>query len=160
MTFAVHPYRSCDRADCASVFFRSVREGTSEFYNEKQRMAWAPSEMPISGTPDKLLDQWCWVARGDDRIVGFFSMQPDGHLDMAFVLPEVQGRGVADLLYDALLSRADSEGLAKLTVKASHLARRFFKKHGWQVEFAEEFAAHGEIYERFHMSFSLKALAQ
>lgn len=160
MTVAIHRYRPCDRAACASVFFHAVREGTSEFYTENQREAWAPRETPSSGTPDKLLDQWCWVARTDDRVVGFFSMRPDGLLDMAVVLPEVQGQGVADQLYDALLSRAEREGVAGLTVKASHLARRFFTKHGWQVEYAEEFAAHGEIYERVHMSLSLKAPVQ
>jgi len=159
MIVTVRPYRSGDRAACASVFFHAVRDGASEFYNEDQRRAWAPSELPTPGTADSLLDQWCWVAQAGGRIIGFFSMEPEGYLDMAFVLPEVKGQGVADLLYDALIARAQTEGLTTLTVKASHLAGRFFAKHGWQIDHAEDFASNGQIFERFHMSRTLKELA-
>ena len=47
------------------------------------------------------------------------------------------------------------KGLQTLTVHASHLARRFFVKQGWQVEYAEDHPANGQVFERFYMALDL-----
>ena len=57
-------------------------------------------------TPDKLLDQWCHVSVEGGVITGFMSLCPDGYLDMAFVLPEVMGKGHAARIYEVLLAHA------------------------------------------------------
>ena len=152
LTPAVRPYRTGDRAACALVFYRAVREGTAAFYNQAQREAWAPSPEPDWSEPCKLERQWCWVAERGGRIVGFMSLEPSGYLDMAFVLPEEMGRGTAVALYAALLAKARDAGLERMTVIASHLARRFFARRGWRVDRAEDLLADGQVYEVFHMS--------
>ena len=149
---AIRSYRAADRNACIKVFYRAVREGTKAFYDQAQRTAWAPTDTPDPDKPDKLLDQWCWVAEAGGTITGFMSLDRQGYLDMAFVLPEVMGNGTAGALYDALLQRARSERFPRLTAHASHLARRFFEKRAWKVDCKEEFAASGQVYERFHMS--------
>lgn len=151
MTVGIRTYRPEDRAACTRVFYRAVREGAKDFYDADQRAAWAPSPEPDPEDADKLLDQWCWVAERGDSIVGFMSLCHDGYLDMAFVLPEEMGRGTAAALYRPLLAKARAEGLTRLTVIASHLARRFFLKNGWQVERPEDLHADGQVYQVFHM---------
>lgn len=152
----VRPYRAEDRAACHGVFYRAVHEGAAEFYDAAQRSAWAPDPEPDPQAPDKLLAQWCWVAEdARGQILGFMSLCPNGYLDMAFVLPEVRGKGVAGALYDALTLRARAEGLSRLTVHASHLARRFLAKHGWRTDYAEFHPAAGQRLERFGMSLVL-----
>lgn len=155
LTPAVRPYRPEDRAACALVFYRAVREGAAAFYDQAQREAWAPSPEPDWSEPSKLERQWCWVAERGDRIVGFMSLEPSGYLDMAFVLPEEMGRGTATAVYATLLARAHDEGLGRLTVIASHLARRFFARRGWRVDRTEDLHADGQVYEVFHMSLDL-----
>ncbi len=151
LTVAIRPYRPDDRAACAMVFYRAVRDGAAAFYDAPQREAWAPSPLPDLNDPDKLIDQWCWVAERDAQVVGFMSLDHSGYLDMAFVLPVEMGQGTAGALYDALLAKAHAEGLVRLTVIASHLARRFFARRGWQVDRPEDLAADGQVYEVFHM---------
>ncbi len=156
----IRAYRADDRAACHHVFYRAVHEGAAAFYDADQRAAWAPSAQPDLSKPDKLLDQWCWIAEGaEGGVIGFMSLRRDGYLDVAFVLPEAQGTGVANALLDALIARARAEGLTRLTVHASHLARRFFAKHGWQVDHAEAHPARGQTLERFAMSLMLKQKA-
>lgn len=156
LTIRVRPYRADDRAACATVFYRAVREGTAAFYDQAQREAWAPSPVPdYSAGPSKLERQWCQVAERGAHLVGFMSLEPSGYLDMAFVLPEEMGKGTAAMLYAALLEKARAEGVPRLTVIASHLARRFFARQGWQVDRPEDLATDGQIYEVFHMSLDM-----
>lgn len=155
MTPGIRLYDHSDRAACALVFFHAVREGAAAHYSKDHRKAWAPSETPDLQKPDKLLEQYCWVAEFKDKVIGFMSLTTGGYLDMAFVLPAYKGRGVANALYSELVSKAKSRKMKKLTVHASHHARPFFTKHGWQVENTEDHAAKGLVFQRFHMSVKL-----
>ena len=67
------------------------------------------------------------------KIVGFFTMGTDGHIDFAYVLPNEMGKGTAGALYEACETKARAMGLPLMTTDASHLARRFFEKHGWHA---------------------------
>ncbi|MEZ5797377.1 MAG: GNAT family N-acetyltransferase [Paracoccaceae bacterium] len=152
----VRPYLSQDRVACFHVFRRAVHEGAAGKYDQDLRDAWAPNAAPDLTRPDKLLDQAAWVSEEDDRLTGFMSLMPDGHLDMAFVLPEVMGRGHAAALYDALLTHARAQHLPRLTVHASHYSRSFLSRRGWQVQRVEPLQMpNGAAYDRCHMALDL-----
>lgn len=155
--FQIRPYAAADRAGCHRVFYRAVHEGAAEVYDAAQRAAWAPVSEPDRRKPDKLLEQWAWVAEtAKGEILGFLSLRCDGYLDMAFVLPEARGTAVAPTLLRTLVAKARAEKLDRLTTHASHLARRFLGKHGWQVDFAESAPRNGQTLDRFGMSITLK----
>lgn len=155
MAPTIRPYDASDRAAMVTVYYRAIREGAAAFYTEAERAAWATSPLPDLNEPDKLLTQWCYVAHEDGQMTGFMSMEPDGHLDMAFVLPEVMGKGTAAALYDTLMAHAHTEGLRHFTVKAAHQSNRFLARRGWQVDSFERMPADGEVYDIFHMSVTL-----
>lgn len=152
---AIRPYRASDADACWAVYVRAVRQGAARFYTLDQRMAWAPNDTRPPGHPDKLLDQWAWVAQDAGQITGFMSLCPDGYLDMAFVAPEVMGTGVAAALYDTLIGHAQAQGLTTLGTHASHLARRFFARRGWQVVETQQHPVGDQTLERFAMSLTL-----
>lgn len=151
----IRPYRATDRAATALVYYRAIHEGTTTHYNAAQRAAWAPRATPDSAKPDKLLDQWAWVADEGGKITGFMSLCPDGLLDMAFVLPEAMGTGLATALYTALLTRARAARLPRLTVEASPYSYGFLRKHGWQVDWQGERIYDGMLFYGYHMSLAL-----
>ena len=154
----IRPYRPEDRAAAKRIYFRAIREGTVAVLNEAQRAAWAPSADPDHATPDKLLDQWCWIAEEDGVETGFMSLCPDGLLDMAFVIPEVMGKGTAAALYDTLLAKARQERLLKLTVVASEFSRQFLLRRGWQIDKAGPEVHDGQTYHLSYMSLILAPL--
>jgi putative acetyltransferase len=147
MAPVIRPYRPEDRAAARLVYWRAIMEGTAGLIGEPERIAWAGSPTPDGDEPDKLLKQWCWVAEEAGRMTGFMSLCPDGLLDMAFVIPEVMGKGTAAALYAVLLAKAREEGLTQLTVLASPFSRRFLEKRGWQVVTAGPRAFDGHLYE-------------
>ncbi len=156
----VRRYQSEDRGTCQKIFFHAVREGAAEVYSDAQRAAWAQSDWVDPDAPDKLATQMTWIADADGAPVGFMSLRADSYLDMAFVLRAWHGRGVADALYAQLAQAARDAGMTCLFVDASPLARRFFAKHGWQVEYEEDHPARGQVFHRFRMSLKLREEAR
>jgi putative acetyltransferase len=154
MATVIRDYRPEDRAAAKLIYFRAIREGTVSRLTASQRAAWAPGPDPDLSTPDKLLDQWCWMAEEGGQPTGFMSLCPNGLLDMAFVVPEAMGTGTAGALYDMLLAKAQAEGLTRLTVVASEFSRGFLCKRGWQIDREGQEDHHGESYHISHMSLS------
>ena len=155
MAPTIRPYLPTDRAAMVTVYYRAIREGTAAFLTEAERAAWAPSPTPNLTEPDKLLDQWCYVAEEAGQVTGFMSMDPSGYLDMAFVLPEVMGKGTAAALYDTLMDHAKDRGVTHFTVVAAPQSNRFLLRRGWQTDRFERMPADGQIYDIFHMSLTL-----
>ena len=69
------------------------------------------------------------VAEIEGAVAGF-SLVTDGHLDMLFIAPAAQGRGVGH----ALLADARAGGAVSLeSFRDNHKARRFYEHFGWQL---------------------------
>ncbi len=78
------------------------------------------------------------VAEIEGAVAGF-SLVTDGHLDMLFIAPAAQGRGVGQ----ALLADARAGGAVSLeSCRDNHTARRFYEHFGWRLasEYSRVFA--------------------
>lgn len=133
-TLAVHvrPYRDGDAPVLAHVFDRAVRDGAAGAYDAVQRDAWASAMDTPPDWSRRLREEITLVAERGGRVAGFMTLGRDGFLDLAFVLPEAMGTGVAAALHDRVLAEAEARGMIRLTTEASHIARRFFLKQGWR----------------------------
>lgn len=157
MTWTIRPYAAQDCAVCWQVFFDAVQTGAQDHYSQTQRDAWcASAPEPTPENCARLAEATTFVAQADAAIIGFMSVDPDGHLDMAFVAPDYMGRGVAAALHDSLLRSARAQGLPRLTTEASHLARSFFARNGWRVVEPETVMRAGVPLERFRMDLKLE----
>ena len=151
----VRPYRPADALPLRQVFWRAVQEGAASAYDQRQRDAWARAPEAPPDWPDRLGRQITLVAEateGDASPVGFMTLGHDGHLDLAFVLPEAMGGGAAAALHDRLLAEAAARGMDRLTTEASHLARRFLLKQGWTELAAQEVEIGGVRLVNFRMA--------
>jgi putative acetyltransferase len=132
------------------IFYRSVREGAGPDYDETQRAAWVPAEPEPARWADRLNGQKVWIAEQAGEPLGFMTLRADGHIDLAFVVPEAIGTGVAHALYNVLEMAARAAGMTRLTSDASALARIFFERRGWVSERAQFPVRHGvELHNHF-----------
>ncbi|PWJ18305.1 GNAT family N-acetyltransferase [Jannaschia seohaensis] len=125
--------RDADWPEIAEIFWRGVQEGAAPRYSEAQRRAWLPARPEPSAFAARLGEQAVWVAEEGRRVTGFLTLRADGYLDMAYVLPEMRGTGTAAALLAVLENHAAAQGLRRLTVRASDMARPFLARHGWTV---------------------------
>lgn len=146
----IRAYRPEDAAALAQIFYDAVHIGTASYYTAAQRAAWAPICPTAEVWRARLQGLTTFVA-ADPAPAGFMALRPDGYLDLAFVAPDQQGRGIGSALHDAVLAHARSLTLHSLTVEASLAAHRFFLHHGWQELARQTIPRHGEQIENFRM---------
>lgn len=157
MTPAIRRYEPDDCAACWLLFYRAVQIGAAEFYDQAQRDVWCVA--PPDPTPERnarLADATTWIAEDNGRLIGFMSLEADGHLDMAFVDPDYMGQGIARALHDRLVQSAGDDGLVQLTTEASLLAEHFFARQGWQMVAPETVVKDGVSLPRYLMKKTLE----
>jgi len=134
MEVVVRSFRPGDAEALGQVFHRAVHEGAAQEYSESQRAAWSPKAPSGEIWAARLIDADTVVAEHLGQLVGFMSLISERrYLDLAFVVPEAKGQGVAAALYAVLEGRARAAGLTYLTVEASLLGEPFFARQGYSV---------------------------
>ncbi|MBL7970083.1 MAG: GNAT family N-acetyltransferase [Prolixibacteraceae bacterium] len=68
------------------------------------------------------------------QIVGFSSINQQGHLHSMFVHKDFQGKGIATMLLDEIERYAKESGIEKITSDVSITARPFFERRNYSVE--------------------------
>jgi len=122
-----------DMAGLGRLWHDAVHTGAVGAYDEAQREAWSPAPNSAAFMTERLSGQIVLVGEDDEGLAGFFTLTPEGELDMAYVRPNRKGDGLAAQLHQAILDDARTRSLSALTVNASHIARKFFDKHGWTL---------------------------
>jgi len=128
-------YEHSDAAETLAVFIAAVTETASADYSPEQVQAWAQPERREVGTwHAAMLVRNSIVATIGGELAGFSDVSPDGYVDMMFVSPRHQRRGVARQLLAHVEAQARSEGTPALSADVSITARPFFERHGFTVE--------------------------
>lgn len=127
---------SADWAVLAEVFHVAVREGALA-YSEAQRAAWSPEVKALPDWSVRMTRQSVWVAEAmsdaERGPVGFMTLEMNGYLDCAYILPRWQGKGVFRRLYEPLEEMARAQGLGRIYTHASLHARPAFAAMGFDV---------------------------
>lgn len=105
-------------------------DGTA--YNEEERAVWKAGAASVTYTFDDP-EAVFLVAETDDEIVGFAEASFENReLEMLYVDPAYQSRGVATLLSDEVERRLRSRGVGPLYVEASMNAVPFYERVGYE----------------------------
>jgi len=133
MSRKIRRFHCDDAAETRKVFVQAVQIGAAERYTSDELTDWLPDPAMPDGWGDWLDRHTTFVAVDTGRITGFFMIEADGYLNMAFVRPECRGDGTADALYAAVLDHTRKAGTAQMTVLASRYAQGLSLIHGWRM---------------------------
>jgi putative acetyltransferase len=145
----IRPYEPSDLDAVIAIFQRAVRETAVKDYNEAQIQAW--SQVDRSRWEMRRMDRPTWVAVVHERLAGFTDLEPNGHLDMLFVHPANNGKGVASALLQTVEDVARKQNLSRIFTEASITARPFFEKRGFQVITPQVVEIRGQWLKNFRM---------
>ena len=157
MKVTIRGYQPRDAADLAEVFYRSVREAALADYTPAQVEAWLPARPDASLMARRAGDGRLVLVAvdDDDRVVAYIDLEPDGHIDHLYCVPEAVGRGVASRLYDALETAARDQRIGRLYVEASEAARRLFARKGFTLQRRQDLVRHGVAIHNYVMAKNL-----
>jgi|SRR5581483_635224 len=153
----IRDYRPEDAPVLARLFFETVHRINSRDYSPAQVSAWAPAIPASERWHARLAASETVVAAEADRVLGFASLEADGHIDLLYCDADCIGRGVGSALLARLEAGARRRALARLYTEASITARPFFERRGYRVLRRREFERAGVTLVNFAMEKALRA---
>jgi putative acetyltransferase len=150
--FAIRPWTEADTEELAEIFRRSVREVAARDYRPAQIEAWAAAPGETSTWNERMRNRVVFVAEQGGRPIGFIQYEPPDHIDMTYVHPEWQRRGVASALLATLEAEAKKRNAVFMNVEASITSRPFFAARGYEVITPQIVTARGQDFLNYRMS--------
>jgi putative acetyltransferase len=145
----IRPYEPADLDAVITIFQRAVRETAAKDYNEAQIQAWSQADR--SRWEIRRLSRPTWIAIVEGNPAGFTDLEPNGHLDMLFVHPDYNGKGVATVLLQTVEEAARKQNLPRIFTEASITAKPFFEKRGFTVITSQLVETRGQVLQNFQM---------
>jgi len=149
----IRAFRAGDEAKLAALFHAAIHQIAAHHYSPDQINAWA-SQVP---------DPARFLARGldgrqlllavdeQDEPLAYGDVEGDGHIDHLFCRPDMAGKGITAILYEALEKASTNAGITKLFTEASEPARSFFAKQGFEVIERRDFEINGVPIHNYRM---------
>lgn len=147
----IRPSQPGDHLAIAEIFSRAIHEIASEVYTAEQCEAWASRATGPEVWKVRCERKRPWVAVIDSKIAGFLELDPDGHIDCAYVNPDFRRRGVMTRLAAHAIDICLSKKLPRLWVDASICARPLFLGLGFEVRGENEVSIDGVSLVNYRM---------
>ena len=141
----IRPFQNSDADALVEIYKRAVENIGPKAYNPEQVAVWA-NLLPNAERFAEIMNDGrvaLVAVDADDRVVAFTDVEADGHIGFLYALPDVAGKGVAKMLYEALETKAREQDIGKLYSEASELAKSFLLKHGFSVVERRDFEVAG-----------------
>jgi len=146
---SIRSYRASDLDAVIDIFLRAIRESAIRDYGQAQIDAWAQADRAAWSA--RRLSRPTWIALVGPNPAGFTDLASNGYLDMMFVHPAFQRRGVATALLGTVEAAARAQALPRIFTEASITARPFFDRSGFRVLAAQEVEKRGQTLRNFLM---------
>ena len=138
------------------LFITSIQQTCAHDYTQKQIEVWTSSIKNIDKWLQKIENQFFIAAWEGKQMMGFASLENGNYLDLMYVHPHHQRKGVARRLLNELEQLASKYGSTQLFSDVSKTALPFFKKQGFHITKENIFEIHGVEINNFRMSKVIK----
>jgi len=122
-----------DHAAVAEIFTAAVHEIASKVYTPEQILAWSAREVNYEHWKKRYELKRPFLGIVGGEVAGFLELDPDGHIDCAYVNPKFQRRGVVTELVEHAVATCFDLGISRVYVEASICAKPMFEKIGFQT---------------------------
>lgn len=147
----IRDYHDADGEALAQIFTRAVRQIARRDYSPAQITAWAPEERDMATFSARCHAKPTFVAEYKGQVAGFTDLDGEGRIDMFYVNPDFQRRGVGSAMLRFVAARAQSEGRKRLYGEVSITARPVFERHGFKVLAYQTVQTNGQTLGNYRM---------
>ena len=133
------------------IFRDAVRAIDPEHYSAEQVRLWAARAPDMELWRDESAGRLVLVAEDGSGVVGFASLERDGHIDHLYVRPTRQGCGVGLTLLREVEACSASVEAERLFTEASICARPVFERAGFSVISVQRVEIGGVGFQNYRM---------
>ncbi len=134
MNVVIRKAEAHDVEEIIRVCQHSILNACTHEYSPVQRKAWSVAVDNKDRLLKAIQDQYFLVAVLDDEIVGFGSIHNGEYIDFLYVAANHLRKGIADRIYEELVSESRRKNSSYLWANVSKTARPFFERKGFEVE--------------------------
>jgi len=152
-------FKETDTEEIVTLFYETVHSVNSKDYSQAELDAWAPideKESKMKSWKESLGQNITFVAKINDKVVGFSDLTQTGYLDRLFVHKDYQGQGIATALVDMIESEAKKLNLLEIDVEASITAKPLFEHRGYNIVCSQTVERKGVKLTNFKMVKKIK----
>lgn len=132
-TFIVSRGKLNDLAEVHQLFVDTISVICSADYSRQQIEVWTSSVENTQRWHDIMTNQFVFVARCKDKIVGFATLSNGNFIDLFYVHKDYQRQGIAKKLFAEIETEARRLVQKNLTSDVSKSAKLFFERIGFKV---------------------------
>ncbi len=129
----IRVFQRGDHVAIAEIFSRAVHEIACAAYTPEQCLAWSDRQPNVEHWRRRCELKRPFVAIVDQKVAGFLELDPDGHIDCAYIHPDFQRRGIITTLVEHAVRTCFEFNVKRVYVEASICARPLFEKAGFTV---------------------------
>lgn len=156
VTVQLRPYEAKHAPATLAIFVDAVTQTGAADYLPEQIQAWAsPGQRNPETWHQEMLARSSFVALVEGTVAGFSDVTSDGFIDMLYVAPKFQRRGIASALLAEAERRARSLGASELSADVSITARPFFAHHHFHITQTQHPVRGGVALKNYRMCKSL-----
>ncbi len=147
----IRPFQLADTPILMQLFFETVHQINGRDYSPEQVNAWAPETMNREAWEQRMLQRSTFVAKHNDKIVGFCEIEPDGHIGCFYCHAQHQGQGIGSALLNHLELIASQQNLPKLYTEVSITGKPFFEHRGFRMIRVQQVEVRGVMLANYVM---------
>lgn len=135
MLIQIQDYKAEYSEILARIFEKSILVIDERFYNHEQKLVWIGNRS-LNFWKVRFAKSLPKIALYESNIVGFAEFlisEKQGKIDCFYIEPDYQGLGAGKALLTHILMVANSNNLDVISVNASHNAKPFFEKYGFET---------------------------
>lgn len=143
--------KEADITQIGKLFRDTILNVNISDYNAEQVKVWAAGYNDIEKWRKKIAEQYFILVEENNVLCGFSSITTQGYLDYMYVSKDYQGRGVASLLLQVLLVKANEWNVQRITSDVSKTALPFFLHKGFKIVKEQQVLLRGMYFTNYHM---------
>lgn len=115
------------------LYYDTTHIINGKYYTKDQVERWAPHDKDMSEWRKRIEIKNPFVVVEDGAILGFAELESNGHIDYFYTHHKWQGKGVGNMLYQALEEETIRQNMPYLYAEVSVPAKEFFLKKGFEI---------------------------
>lgn len=124
-------YQRGDHLAVAEIFASAIHEIASAVYTPEQCLAWSARAPNYDHWQKRCELKRPFIATVEGEAAAFLELDPDGHIDCAYVKPTHQRKGLVSRLVEHAVDTCFAIGIQRVYVEASLCAKPMFEKLGF-----------------------------
>lgn len=151
-TVCLREYGDADLDAVLRCFHRSVHGIASRHYDPSQLAAWAPEAPDREMWRERLRTGRTFIAEVEGELAGFVRAEENGYIDLLYIDPAIERRGLGRRLLSAACDWAKGCGATRFTSEVSLAARPTFEALGFRVDAVQTVERRAVRFTSFRMS--------